>query len=387
MRLREHVKQVPTLIIGCGTISRLGQTFLPEGRSNVLIIVEPTLEKTAILHFIKSSLTSRSQKVQLFYVRNIKSKLTKTKDFPNILLARKYDVIIGIGNNDLLNYTKLVAEFLNDVYHPSTTKSIMVTKDEFQVILLPTSPTTGIELKPIVYQYDTHVQQWANLKEPYISTVIYDPLIVKNKSSYTITSTAIKTLAEAIETHFFIKKPHPFPFYAYNLITNYIVRATYRKGDLEALEALLRAGMFLGLTKNKRKKYSLVQCFAIPIMRKVDTVNSVLYAILLPYVIYMYRQVNESRGVSLVNQLDLPFETVDHQYAYLSARLANVLKTVGYPTHLRALGITQDCLGELAFAAYTLWSNNELVNVSWCQGDFQRIYEKAYRGKIEQPFT
>src|SRR5699024_3703661 len=123
-------------------------------------------------------------------------------------------------------------------------------------------------------------------------------------SLYEIISTSIITLSEAIEAQFFSSTHNSFPLIATKLIASYIVRATYNKNDTEAFETLLKAGMLLGLANADRKKCSLFSCFIIPIIRKVDVSFSIALAIMLPYLMEVYRHINEGRGIKIAQEIE-----------------------------------------------------------------------------------
>lgn len=365
--------------MGYGMLSKISEEISSLASRNVLIIAEPNLQQSKLLQSLKSCISRQVLKVQIHFVSDVKGKLTEVDHYPAILFAQEYDTLIGLGSNNLLNYTKMISRFISPIDQSQRMKINSITQGKSRIILLPTTPTTGFEMVSSTYTYKSNFTVMMSDEWIAPQTIIYDPLLSSYCSSYEIISSSVLTLSEAIELSFFTNKPNRFSAASIKLINKYLIRATYNKNDIEALEALLKAGMLVGLAKVNHKKYSLSNSFVIPIMQKVDVTYPIALATMLPSLMNMYRRVNEMRGIKIMQQLGLSIGEADESYHYLTRRLANLLKTVGFPLDLQSLGIKEVDLPDIAFTAYMLWSKNKRPECKWQEEDFYHIYNLAYR--------
>src|SRR5699024_7672681 len=187
------------------------------------------------------------------------------------------------------------------------------------------------------YTYVDEIQKRSLDPFTVATTIIYDPLLSLQATPFETSSNSLITLAKAIETNFFALNHKTLSLISIKLLSQHIVRATYHSDDIEAYEALLRSSMLLGLGGEQDAQISLFNCFTIPIIKQVDIAYPIALATMLPYLINMYRQINEAAGVKIVKELGVTFSQTDDVYYYLIARLANLTETLGYPNHLPAL--------------------------------------------------
>lgn len=384
MLVNNHFQQLPTLLIGRGIVGKIVEHIPSLEANNILIIVDNNLRHHSIVKKIKTLLTSQVNRIQVWQVTHVKSNLTKGKSFFIEKGQSQYDTIIGVGKNDLLNYVKLFAQ-ASEINKQS--KQQEQAKHNIKLILLPTIVTSGIEVTKQTYTYIDEIQKRTLDTFTVATTIIYDPLLSLQASPFETSSNSLITLAKAIETNFFAPNHQTLSLISIKLLSQHIVRATYHRDDIEAYEALLRSSMLLGLGGEQDAQISLFNCFTIPIIKQVDIAYPIALATMLPYLINMYRQINEAAGVKIVKELGVTFSQTDDVYYYLIARLANLTETLGYPNHLPALGIKRADLLGLTSHAYTLWSMNSPSIAPWSENDFFHIYEKAFAEKNETPFT
>lgn len=386
--LNNNVKNLPTLLLGIGTSERLKYEIKSLNNQNTLIIADSSLKESKILRLINATISSSIHKVNVHFIENVKRKLTSNYNFPTTLLTENYDAIIGIGSNDLLNYTKIVALFSCQFDKGANfSTGVMMESDNCKrVMLLPSTVTYGIEVTNKTYIYNNRVKIVKNNELVAASTIIYDPLLVMESPLYERVTAGIIAFAHAFEIYFFEKRFNKFPVATLNLLFKHIIRATYNKRDIEAQEALLKAGMLLGLTDVYCIKIPLINCFVIPIMRKADCSYAVAISLILPYIMNMYREVNRNREKFLAKVLDLPFISEEKIYKHLSFRLANIFKALGYELTFESIGISAGDISALGTEAFTLWLQNNLRCPDWNELHFISAYRKAYERYVDNPF-
>lgn len=387
MLLGHMFRDLPKLLIGRGIVSKLSEEVNRLASRSVLLIAEPNLSESNLLQLLRVKLMNQVKKLDIHFITNVKEKLSNQSHAPQIeaLAADNYDTVIGLGSNDLLNYTKIMSLYMNDLT-PLRTESEVKIENRVHTILLPLTPTIGLELRNHTYQYEDELRTIIPHPGAAPQLVIYDPTLSTKDSPYELIATSAMTLAKALDIYFFIHEHKEFPLATIKLIMTYLVRAVYSENDLQAIEALYKASMLLGVVPYEDQRISLYDSFVIPIKSKVRVAYPIALATVLPHMIELYMQVNEQRGRHLLQTLGLASLAKTELDKFFAKRLANIMQTVGFPLHLRSLGIEETHLEELAFAAYTLWCQNDRPGLNWEEADFFRIYKGAYSKDNEHPF-
>lgn len=383
LSLSDYFRNIPKLLFGLGTLRQLQSEIIALSSHRVLLIAEPTIEHRRIVQSFKKNIAPYVHQVQIYYVTNVENKWKATTDYPATIMKGDYDTIIGLGCNDLLNYSKVIAHRLHELNSAPKEKKELRHENPIHVLLLPTTPTSGMELSPTIYKYRYRMKVMTNKHCPTLQTVLYDPLLSLHCSPYEMISSTVLTLSEAIEAQFSPSEGNSFALSAIKLINDHVIRAIYHPNDVEAIEALVKAGMLLGLANVPRYEHSLIDSFIMPIMKKVDISYSYALATMLPYMIYFYRQMNETNGLFIIESLNVSGEKVDDAYHYFIARLANLMKTLGFPLHLQALGIKEGYIEDLSSMAYTLSSTYRIQDVSFPKSLYRLVYEKAFIGIMD----
>lgn len=387
--LEKHMGNSAKLLVGIGTFKKLIYEIQSFNSKNVLIIADSAVKKNNLLQLVTSTIAPSIDNVRIHLVQNVKGKLKSTYSFPTTLLTEQYDAIIGVGGNDLLNYTKIFAKLTCQLDEEAQSSTSIITKSHKnkKLMLLPLVVTNGMEVTNKTYTYNNDIKIVKNNELLLASTIIYDPLLSSGCSLYKRVTSSTITLAHAFEVHFFSEKLNKFPIATINLLFNYVIRATYNKRDIEAQEALLKSGMLLGLTNVYCLKVPLVKCFAIPLMRKTNCSYAFAIALMLPHLMKVYRDVNEQRGEVLARALDVYNEDRKDMYDELSFRLTSIFKNLGYPLTLESLGISINDILNLGNEAFTIWLTNDYESLGWNERYFISIFTKAFTGDIDNSFN
>lgn len=371
--MKGHWKRLPIIWSGLGISTQLLEQIRSLPGRNVLLITESRLKVSRFLFKFKENLSKDKTEVKVHFVRQVKKELELGQAIEWVPFIVHYRVIIGIGNSDLLNYTKQLTNLIRKQNN-----------DELKVFLVPVHPTTGIEVTPYVYSYEAEqqIRTYEELTVPH--TVIYDSYLPVNESSFNFIAPSMLTLAQAIEIHFSTKRYKCITHSTLHLITKYMVRATYQTKDFEANEALLRAGLLLGTIPFDRTKISLFECFILPMMKTKPILYYFAIAGILPYLIPLYKQLDEAiktQGSQAIGSIHPKDETIEDN---LSAKLANLLQTIGFPQDIKAIGIEEKDLASLAFSAFALWTSRLDAEMELSEEVFYETYKVAYQGYIKK---
>jgi len=368
----------PKLVVGVGVFCRLKEELEVHRSEKVLFIVEPTFKELSFLYKINSFLKKQGFQVRMHFVPKGEETIQNPYKLPDLAYDATFDTVIGLGNNELLNYTTFTATTLERLG--------LNKKRKITLFLIPSTPTTGIEASGKFYTYENNMRHFPFKRRLYPAIIFYDPLITIHIPLLQLIRSSVITLAKAIEHHYNSATYRKLTTSSIQLIVHHLVRASYHRKDLEAREALLRAGMFLGLSSVDWKRISLIDCFVLPVYQKVQVSVATVTAVMLPYVVKLYREIDEQREREILLALGYTKYNKVQSSSTLSYRLVNVFKGVGFPIDLRSIGVKEKDLDELAFTAYGLWMREGYCSKELTEESFYSLYREAYAGNIESFF-
>lgn len=382
-------RTLPHICFGIGSINVLKENIKQFHGKRVLILIEPVEDKMNILKQIKTMVKQNQMTYHIHYVTKLKLKLTDEDSIERTKYSQKVDVMIGIGGTLLLNFTKFIAISLNNKNIFETVLQKQPLQKGIPTILIPTTITSGFEAAPHIMIDQT--QEQLSVRHRYFapSTIIYDPNLTRFSLPYERFSQSILTLIKALESYYLLKEENfllNFPLKAITLIFKNMIQVTYQTNDLEAQAALTKAGMYLGIIKNVYPNQYVFHCFIKPLQQVAHIPKEMAVAVMLPYILEMYRKLNHTRGKKIVSELGLNLNDDDHIDLYLKARLANLIRTIGFPTKLASLNITKEDLTILAKYANDEFCKMNDFCIKWNEQDFKKLYENAYFGKIKSFF-
>lgn len=390
--LKKVYRFFPKLQVGIHMLQEIGKFAHHLGGKRILLITEPIFRNIVNIERIEKLCEQYRIQVDTYYVSDIKQEIIDIKRISISLRKKPYDVLIGFGNEHLLNYTKILAIHINNerdiFYYLKENESLHRAKP---TILIPSMITTGTEITPTIFIYEKKRMTYFN--HPFFapSIIIYDPVLSIHNSPYNIASSSVLSLAQAFETYLFASENNylaMFALKAIKLLSNYIIRVVFNIEDFEAHEAVLRAGMLIGMARCNQSCSSFTYSFASPISKKANIPYEIAVAVMFPYINYIYSKINKQRINHIINELGLSIDNEEEAVVYLTSRLINVIRAVGFPTNLVSVGINVDELITLSKEAFFLWQGSECSKKSHrvIEEDFKTIYKNAYSGRIESSF-
>jgi alcohol dehydrogenase len=207
---------------------------------------------------------------------------------------------------------------------------------------------------------------------------LLDPLLVANLPAALVASTAMDALTHAIESYT-SKLSQPFTD-AVDLYAVETIAANLRPavaGDRTARGALLYASAMAGIGFTQTR---LGNCHAMahPLGGVCGVPHGVANAILLPHVLEFNLTFAETRLARLAQALGVRTDGLSRQEAAAAAVVAvrHLAADVGIPASLRAVGVTDDAIPQMAADAMT--SGNVAINPRpTTLEDLTRLYHQA----------
>src|SRR5690625_374268 len=340
--MKKQFSTFPTLLFGRGTARQIETIIQRLNCERIVIISDQMFCHTKHIKRLETWICLAGKRVETKYITSEKIEMTNLVQTTSHLLDDSCDLLIGYGRKHIMNVTKWLSVMLKNelaFINGLDTKQIKVS---IPTILIPLDMTTGDELVPFISLY-----QQGNLlnvfhREFTPSHVIYDPTIITKGASYQKVGTYIYALAHAIETYFFSLHRGwmtTCALKAMKLIFRYIMRVTYNEKDEQASEAMLRASMLLGMAKIDTPKRMLTESVIEPIVKKFQLPYTVALGLMLPYIVKIYEKINRRRIGYIMEELHVNIFDEKTAFDYLTFRIENIIRSLGFPSSLAMLDI------------------------------------------------
>lgn len=373
----------PSLVVGSGSIARLGEIAAQRLGPRVLLVTDAGLVKAGLIAPALHTLEEAGIAVEVFdgVVADppeevVLAAVAKAKDFD----AR---AVIGFGGGSSIDVAKLVAllaasgESLSGIYGVGVAKG-----PRLPLLAIPTTAGTGSEVTPI-----SIVTTGAHEKKGVVSPLIIpdiallDPDLTVNLPAHVTAATGIDAMVHAIEAYT-STSPNNNPVSqalakeALRLLGRNIERAVHHGHDIEARSAMLLGSMLAGQAF-ANSPVAAVHALAYPIGGHFGVPHGLSNALVLPHVLRFNASACEAAYAELAPHAFADLEGRATAAAFVEA-LAALCAKVGLQPRLRDVGIPQDAVPMMA--ADAMKQTRLLVNNPrpLALEDARAIYEAAW---------
>ncbi|EFL49189.1 iron-containing alcohol dehydrogenase [Solidesulfovibrio fructosivorans JJ]] len=381
---QEIFATTPRIILGTGTIARVGEEVRRLGKTSVCIITDPGVAASGIVERVEGLLDAAG----LAHVRFDKVEADPRYEIVEDALAAakgaKADCIIGIGGGSSLDMAKITAVMaVNEGPVGKYFGTDLIPVPGLKTILIPTTAGTGSEVTPIVILSDHHEKLKKGIVSPYIfpAVALLDAELTIGLPPKVTAPTGMDALIHALEAYTSINATPMTDLLAkeaIHLIYNNI-RAAYAKGDnLPARENMLRGAMLAGMAF-ANAGVTAVHAFAYPIGAEFHIPHGIANTIMLVPVMRFNQTGNLGRFAELAAFLGQPVAGLSLRQAAASAvtALTELAEDLAVPQHLAAYGVTEEHVPTLAASVMLvtrLLANNPR---HMTQEDAEVIYRQA----------
>jgi alcohol dehydrogenase class IV len=370
----------PTVIrFGAGAIKELPDHLLNAGFRHPLIVTDPTVRQLGFFKEIIKNLELKGISVEVFsdiHKNPVKSDVLAGGD---MFKATNRDSIIGIGGGAGMDVARAIALRINhhrDLfdYDDLIGGDQYVTEDVPFFITIPTTSGTGSEVgrSAIISEDETHRKRILFSPKLLAKVVIADPLLTMDLPPFITAATGMDALTHNMEA-FIAKGFHPLAegiaLEGMALINASIENAVHHP-DLESRSKMMIASLMGAVAF--QKGLGVVHSLAHPLSQLIDTHHGLANAVNLPYGMQFNYAGLEPQFRRMCRSMELSGETgeamIDHLFA--------LNKSLGMPTRLREIGVTEDhieTLSDLAFADFCHPNNPKPVS----REDFRKLYLTA----------
>lgn len=373
---------VPSLIVGSGSIARLGEVAAQKLGARVALITDAGLVRTGLVAQALTILEEAGIAVDVF--DGVVADPPESVVLAAVAAAKAFDAqaVIGFGGGSSIDVAKLVAllvrsgEALPEIYGVGLAKG-----PRLPLLAMPTTAGTGSEVTPI-----SIVTTGAHEKKGVVSPLLIpdiallDPDLTINLPPHVTAATGVDAMVHAIEAYTSASANNnpvskALAREALRLLGRNIERAVHHGADKEARTAMLLGSMLAGQAF-ANSPVAAVHALAYPIGGHFGVPHGLSNALVLPHVLRFNASACESTYAELS-----PFVFPDLQGATAAAfadGIAGLCGRVGLQPRLRDVGIPQDAVPMLAEDAMKqtrlLVNNPRPVTLA----DARAIYEAAW---------
>lgn len=372
------------VIGGTGSIQQIADIVESFQAKKTVIITDSGVFNAGLIDKPKSILENNGIEVHIIHDTPPEPPLNKVQEIYQVAKALNSQVIIGIGGGSAMDTAKLVAIALNNNVE---LQDVVDGKAQFEyrgipTIMIPTTSGTGSEATPnsIVLIPERELKVGVVDEKMLPNCVILDPQMTVDLPPHITANTGIDALCHAIECYI-SKKASPFSdtfaLKAIELIVGNIRTAYHDGKNLKARENML-LGSYFGGASIATSSTVAVHALSYPLGGKYHIPHGLSNAILLPDVMKFNLDACEEKFATVAKAMKLDVYGLTQRQAAekMIDELYALIKELNIKCDLRAIGITENILDELADSALTvkrLLDNNPKVMT---KSDIVEIYKK-----------
>lgn len=373
------------LLIGLGSVEKLGEEASKLGSNKALIITDKGILKAGLANRVKDILNKSQIEVEVYTDVEPEPSMESLTPCLTLVKQNNFDVLVGLGGGSSIDTTKAVSILATNGGNISDYFGIgKIGKPGLPTIMIPTTAGTGAEITQNAIFTDRENQLKKGVVSPYLlpKVAIIDAELTIGLPPSITAATGMDALTHAIESYTALKAtPHTdiYALEAIKLIAVSLRKAVWCGSDIDAREKMALGSCLAGVSL-ANAGVGAVHAMAYPLGGQFHVPHGVANALLLPYVL-------EYNVVADVHKFAKVAEAMGEDISGLSVRKAAERATesvrqlsidVGIPQNMRQVGVTQESIDGMskAAAANDRLMGNNIRKLS--EQDVKQIYLNAF---------
>lgn len=374
------------IIFSPGAAERVGAIARELNARRAMMVTDPGVQRVGLDGSVMESLQREHIETSVF--REVEPNPTTKNVGDGLALAKEFspDVMIALGGGSALDTGKAINLLrtrggkIEDYRGASKGGSQLP-----PFIAIPTTAGTGSEVSPFILISDPVTHAKIVIRDIHMipDVALLDPTLTISMPRQITVSTGVDALVHGIEA-FVAKGSQPFSqamaLEAVDTIYSTLPSVTERPDDIEARGRMLIASNLAGMAF-ALSYLGLAHSMANPLTRVSGMAHGMAVGMVLPYVIRFNEPVARKEYASMTNRIFGRHSPSDPGEATLklASSLRHFLASLGLPENLKAAGVPEDCLEEMAVEAIqqaTARSNPREATLD----DVKVLYRYAYDG-------
>jgi alcohol dehydrogenase len=350
------------LIFGAGVVDRLGELARELNFQRTLLVADHGLVASGHVDEAVSPLEKAGVEVLRFHEFEVNPDTRMIEAGTRHVSALKIDSIIGLGGGSSLDCAKGMNFLLTNGGRMSDYHGYgKAAQPMLPMIAIPTTAGTGSEAQSyaLISDAESHVKMACGDPKAAFRVAVLDPaLTVSQPRSITATS-GFDAIAHAVETYVTTKRTpisEIFSREAWRLLEANYERVLNEPNDLEARGAMQLGAFYAGVAIENSMLGATHAC-ANPLTARYGTAHGAAIAMLLPSVVRWNESVAADQYARFLNWSSISGKRNElAPTEALARRLEELAEAGGLRTNLRATGVKQTDLNELASEAAEQWT-------------------------------
>ncbi|MBA2938546.1 iron-containing alcohol dehydrogenase [Paenibacillus sp. CGMCC 1.16610] len=373
-----------SIVAGQHTIAELVPRIKRQGDfKHVVIVTQPSIKTMGVIDRIETELSHAGISTRCYTDVKPEPTVDNIQQVYSRIASEPVDLFIGIGGGSVLDATKLFSVLMTD---PVDVMSLIgidrVSKPGIPTVLIPTTSGTGSEVTPnaIVTIPEQELKVGIISRHLLPMLVIIDPALTVSLPPNITAATGMDAFTHALESYI-STKANPisdmFALESIRLLSGSLLQAYHHGSDLQARENVLLGSMYGGMALSSAGT-AAVHALAYPLGGKFNITHGVANSMLLPHVMTFNMDAIERRLGHVACAMGLQIGTEGGK-AVSEAVIRLIFEwasEMDIPQNLRAFGVTDEDIGELAVAASKvtrlLHNNPKPMNID----DMQAVYRQ-----------
>lgn len=353
--------RLPTrLVFGAGSIERLGAVAREGGFRRPLLVADEGLLAAEHVDRARALLAAAGIDAQPFHGFAVNPDTAMVARGVAHAATRDIDSIIGLGGGSSLDCAKAINLLLTNGGAMADYRGYgKATAELLPMIAVPTTAGTGSEAQSyaVIADAATHMKMACGDAQLAFRVAILDPELTLSQPAAVTAAAGFDAIAHAVETAVTTRRTDVSSLFsrkAFGLLNAHCERVIRAPDDLEARSAMQLGAFYAGIAIEQSMLGAAHAC-ANPLTAHYQLTHGIALAILLPHVVRW----NAAVAGELYRELvaDGTGTPGDGQPGdHLAQRLCHIGEAGGFPASLRAAGVREADLPDLAEDAGKQWT-------------------------------
>lgn len=365
--MRQNVDIVPFTLFGRGVISQLEEVIVKTAAKQILLLFDGLYANTTLYKHL-----SELEAVTAVQIDTDEELITSSqlREFTEKIKTEEYDLLIAMGQKHVLELLKMVAlNWGSREFALETMAESQTLQQPVNTLFIPTTPEIAQAPYGVLYLDEIGILQLLEHRYLQPKVILLDPLLFSYTPPTVLAAASMETLATACEIYFLEHKNYwlsTLSLTALKLITTSALPAIFDKRNMQAKEAIAKAGMLVGIAQSYVKPNILVS-LQTAITKRFRVPKAFTTTILLPHFsAYYYEQMSPLKREKLRTTLQIKTSSENESKWALITKFRSLFMAVGFPTDLTSIGVQNKDIFQIAteaFANYlTIHPNNRLLD-------------------------
>ncbi len=349
------LQTTPRIIIGPGSLGRIGEEVKRLGASRVMIVTDRGLVETGIVARVEELISSIPASVSRFDAVEADPRYEIAAQAADRAKEAGADLLLGIGGGSSLDIAKVAAILVTNSDPVAAYFGIdMVPKKGLPTILVPTTAGTGSEVTPIAILSDHAEKLKKGIVSPFLfpDAALLDPELTLGLPPSVTAATGMDALIHAVEAYTSknaSRMTDMFALEAMKLIFENIRTAYANGSDLSARAAMLEGSLLAGMAF-ANAGVTAVHAFAYPIGAEFHIPHGVANSVMLAPVMEFNMLGNLAKFACMAQVFGEDTRGLSQRDAAKAAvkALKTLAEDLRIPSHLSDFGIKKEHIPSLA---------------------------------------